>query len=98
MKVIFTRIARRELEDASAYYELQLTGLGRRFRREVKAAAERIARHPETWPVERGPIRKFLMHRFPYKLLYAIEPDHVLVVAVAHLHRRPDYWVNRQES
>ncbi len=48
MRVIFTRIARQELEDAIRYYELEYSGLGRRFKEEVKKAALRIAEYPQT--------------------------------------------------
>lgn len=43
MKVIFTRLAKQELDDASLYYEMQIQGLGTRFRTEVKKAALRIS-------------------------------------------------------
>ncbi|MDP2208100.1 MAG: type II toxin-antitoxin system RelE/ParE family toxin [Bacteroidota bacterium] len=58
----------------------------------------RIAEHPQAWSVERGDVRKCLLHKFPYKLLYSIEEDHIFVLAVAHQHRRPNYWVERNET
>ena len=72
MKIIFSRIANQELDDGVRYYELQYLGLGRRFKEEVKKAALRITEYPEAWSVERGGIRKCLLHKFPYKLLYSI--------------------------
>ena len=39
-----------------------------------------------------------ILSRFPYKLLYSVEADHLYVIAVAHLHRAPDYWVDRDPS
>ena len=98
MRVIFTRIARQELDAAVRYYELEYSGLGHRFREEVKKAALRIAEYPQAWSTERGEIRKCLLHKFPYKLLYSVEEDHILVIAVAHQHRKPDYWVGRDEA
>jgi plasmid stabilization system protein ParE len=98
MRVIFTRIARRELEDAVRYYELEYSGLGRRFKEEVRKAALRIAEYPKAWSIERGEVRKCLLHKFPYKLMYSVEEDHILVIAVAHQHRKPDYWVGRDET
>jgi len=95
MRVIFSTLAKQELEDAARYYELEQEGLGRRFRAEVKRAARRIARYPRAWSIERGDIRKCSLYKFPYKLLYSIEQDHIFIVAVAHQHRRPDYWVDR---
>lgn len=96
MRVLFSDLALRELEDAAEYLELEFEGLGSGFRAEVKSAAERIGRHPSAWSVERGEVRKCLLHRFPYKLLYSFESDHILILAVAHQHRRPDYWIDRQ--
>ncbi len=95
MKIIFSRIAKQELDEGVRYYELQYLGLGRKFKEEVKKAALRISEYPEAWSIERGGIRKCLLHKFPYKLPYSIEEDHILIVAVAHRHREPDYWVER---
>lgn len=67
MRVIFSTLAKQELEDAAYHYELELEGLGRRFRAETKKAARRIARYPRAWSVERGEIRKCSLHKFPYK-------------------------------
>jgi len=95
MKVIFSKYAKQEMDDAVRYYELAHEGLGRRFRQEVKKAAIRISEYPRAWSVERGEVRKCLLHTFPYKLLYSIEEDHILVIAIAHQHRKPDYWIER---
>jgi plasmid stabilization system protein ParE len=93
MKVLFSRLAVNELEDASDYYTLEQQGLGDSFRSEVQQAIRRILRFPLAWPVERGEVRKTFVHRFPYKILYSIEPDHLFIIAIAHQHRKPDYWV-----
>lgn len=77
MRVIFSRIARQELEDASHYYELEYSGLGRRFKEEVRRATLRIAEYPKAWSVERGEVRKCLLHKFPYKLMYSVEEDQI---------------------
>jgi plasmid stabilization system protein ParE len=98
MKVIFSKYAQQELNDAARYYELEYEGLGRRFKEEVKKAAIRISEYPKAWSVERGDVRKCLLHRFPYKLLYSIEEDHIFVIALAHQHRKPYYWIDRDEQ
>ena len=71
MRVIFTRLARQELEDAVGYYELEYSGLGRRFKEEVRKAVLRIVAYPEAWSIERGDVRRCLLHKFPYKLMYS---------------------------
>jgi len=93
MRVIFTKIAKQELEDAVHYYELEYSGFGNKFKEEVRKAALRIAAYPQAWHKESGDIRKCILHKFPYKLMYSMEEDHILVIAVAHQHRRPYYWV-----
>lgn len=98
MKVIFSEFAKRELEDAVLYYELEYRGLGSKFRKEVKKAALRISEYPKAWSIERGDIRRCLLHKFPYKLLYSIEKEHVFIIVVAHQHRRPYYWVDREDN
>jgi len=98
MKVIFSTYARLELEDAVHFYELEYEGLGQQLKAEVRKAVLRIAEYPEAWSIDRGDIRKCLLHKFPYKLLYSIENDHVFIIAVAHLHRKPDYWIDRENT
>jgi plasmid stabilization system protein ParE len=94
MKIIFSKFAVQELNEATLYYEVEFKGLGQEFRHEVRKASKRISEYPEAWPVERGEIRKCILHKFPYKLLYSLEQDHILIIAIAHQHRKPDYWIN----
>jgi plasmid stabilization system protein ParE len=98
MRVVFTRYARLELRDATVFYELELPGLGRQFKEEVKKAILRVVAYPEAWSIERNEVRKCILHRFPYKILYSVEEDHILIIAIAHQHRKPDYWIDRKET
>ena len=98
MHVIFTKLAIQEMNDAVQYYEFEYSGLGQRFKEEIRKAALRIAEYPHAFSIERGDVRKCLLHRFKYKLLYSIEKDHILIIAVAHQHRKPDYWVGREQK
>jgi plasmid stabilization system protein ParE len=95
MKIVFSKFAKLELEDAIAYYELEHSGLGFKFKEEVQKNIERIIKFPQASSIERGEIRKSLFHKFPYKILYSIESDHIIIIALAHQHRKPDYWIER---
>jgi hypothetical protein len=69
--------------------------LGDAFLIEVLSAADRIAQLPQAWhPLGEG-LRRCRLSRFPYGLIYAVENGDLLVLAVAHLHRRPEYWRDR---
>lgn len=98
MRVVFAQEAQLEFEEAERYYRLQLPGLEHQLREEVRGALQRLRTWPLAFPVERGDIRRVLLRRFPYKLMYSIETDHLYILAVAHQHRKPSYWYGRTQS
>jgi len=86
--------------DPRAEEEARAAVLWYRERSERAAAAfesaiERIGESPVTYPVADGELRRLLLDRFPYGILYAIGTSSVRVIAVAHLHRKPGYWRGR---
>ena len=95
MTVRFLEIAEVELDQAIHWYTAQAPGLGDAFLIEVLSAADRIARYPDAWPPLSEAVRRCRLSRFPYGLIYTIDKGDALVLAVAHLHRRPDYWRDR---
>jgi hypothetical protein len=62
MKVVFSRFAVQEFQDSIAFYEIERPGLGGRFKEEIKQALRRILDFPEAWSVDRGDVRKCLLH------------------------------------
>ncbi len=92
MTVRFLEIARVELREAAQYYEAQRRGLGAEFRDEIRLTLERIKHFPDAWQTLSENTRRCQTRRFPYGVIYRVEPDGILVVAIAHLHRRPGYW------
>jgi plasmid stabilization system protein ParE len=93
--VRFLHPAELEMLDAARYYELQAPGLGEDFLNKIEQAVKDISEDPEKWPIIHIQIRRRLIHRFPYALLYRIDPDEVLIIATMHLHRHPEYWIGR---
>jgi len=95
MNVLFDKLARLEIDDAIEFYELEVPGLGKRFQKEVKQGIRRICEYPNAWTREKGDVRKYLLHKFPHKILYSIEEGYIYIIAIAHGHRRPNYWIDR---
>lgn len=95
MKITFHPDAEAELNEAIRYYEEIETGLGFDLAIEVQSTVERIALFADAWPVIENNIRRSLVRRFPYGVLYSKENDSIHVLAVMHLHREPEYWKNR---
>ena len=87
--------AETELREAVLYYEEQQGGLGGEFIREVRTALQIIQRAPEMWPARARGMRRYLVARFPFLVHYRIESERILVVAIAHGHRKPGYWTDR---
>lgn len=94
--VIFTPSARVELSDAQDWYENEAPGWGRRFRAAVDAVVQRMEANPRQFPVTYKHVRRALLRRFPYALLFVIENDETLtVIACFHGSRNPLQWQRR---
>ena len=91
----FLKPAQIELEEEVKYYNEERTGLGYEFATEVAATISRILRYPEAWTKLSKRTRRCRTKRFPYGVIYQIRGDRILVVAVAHLRRKPLYWRDR---
>jgi hypothetical protein len=93
--VSFLPDAEEEMIEAARYYESECERLGNDFLVEVHRAIESIQSYPASAPVIRSNIRRRLLNRFPFGLLSTIENNHVLILAVMPLRRRPGYWKER---
>ena len=96
MKVELHAEALAELQSASAYYESRQAGLGARFLDMIDEALERITQDPLAWSPIDEDVRRCLVRVFPFGILYTIESECILVLAVTHLAREPGYWATRQ--
>lgn len=84
-----------EFFKAINHYEGCEGGLGYDFSIEVYSAIQNILEYPEAWPILDDEIRRCQTNRFPYGILYSIEKNEIFILAVMHLHRKPDYWKHR---
>lgn len=95
MKLLVDPEALVEVRNAAAFYEGSQSGLGKAFLAEVEEATKEIVRHPLMWRRIRGRFRRYLIPRFPYALIYAVQGNTIYVAAVMHLRRKPGYWATR---
>ncbi|PWU02831.1 MAG: type II toxin-antitoxin system RelE/ParE family toxin [Terriglobia bacterium] len=87
--------AEQELLSEIGYLEQRAPGIGRRFFMEVRRAENFIAKFPEAAEEILPSVRKRPLRKFQYSLIYTIQPSTLLILAVAHHRRRPNYWVGR---
>ena len=95
MKINFLEVAQMELDETIEYYNYEVPGLGDAFLTEVLNALDRIGEFPEAWQPSSKRTRRCQTRRFPYGVIYQIREQEILIVAIANLHRKPDYWKER---
>jgi uncharacterized secreted protein with C-terminal beta-propeller domain len=93
--VFFHQAAKEELFSARDYYDDLVFGLGKSFILEIEKTINIIKRNPLAYPVIKQNIRKAVIMKFPYSLLYIIEGDKIYLLAIMHQKRKPLYWKNR---
>jgi hypothetical protein len=94
VRVRFLAEAEGELDSTVAYYNSQLSGLGAEFATEVSNSVARIEEYPKAWQLLGSRVRRYRLSRFPYGLVYIELESEIVILAVMHLHRRPDYWAH----
>ena len=79
------------------WYEAERSGLGVEFFKAVRNTLALISEHEEAGAtVGRDPrTRRLLIARFPYQVVYRLTPTDTVILAFAHLRRRPEYWRER---
>ena len=98
MKLRVSRAAEADLAEAAACYDQQFGGLGARLLDDVEATLQRIASFPDAWQPLSENTRRCRLQRFPYGVIYRVQGDELLVLAVAHLHREPGHWRERDNA
>src|SRR5688572_13325116 len=84
-----------EFHQAASYYDECSSGLGGRFVGCVEKGIQQICEDPERWRVLEQDVRRYLVYVFPFAILYTIETEYVLIIAVMHCSREPGYWRKR---
>ena len=84
--------AEAELDEAAAWYSERSRGLGAEFVRVIDAAFSAIERSPQQFPAVYGHVRRAVIRRFPYAILFTASEDEIVVLAVFHSRRDPKHW------
>ncbi len=95
MTPLFHPAARLEYRESILFYEAARPGLGAEFTHEIEAAVAKICDAPLQHRAISPRLRRYLVRRFPFAVLYAIENDVVLIMAIMHGSRKPGYWQQR---
>jgi plasmid stabilization system protein ParE len=94
-RVIVRPEAEDDLKEAYSWYEEKRIGLGYDFLLQVDAGLNFIGRNPNIHPIEYKGTRKHLVKRFPYKIIYLVEKEKIIVLAVIH-NKRSSVLIRRR--
>lgn len=92
LNIEISKLAYNEIEESKEYYNIQKDGLGFDFKGDVFTAVNNIATYPNLYPIMSNNIRRCLLHRFPFSIFYTQKQNTVLILSVAHQHRKPRHW------
>ncbi len=95
MKFFFHPDAEIELNEHIDYYEKLQNGLGYRFANEIYKTIYRVTEYPLAWQILSDDIRRALTHNFPFGVIYYIKDDVIVILAIMHLRKEANYWINR---
>ena len=92
----FLAEAKEDVNEAVLFYEGRTAGLGTRFRSEFESICAAIVRQPLLWRKRRGGYHRVNLPGFPYYVAYIIRGELLLITAVGHASRHPEYWKRRR--
>jgi hypothetical protein len=98
LKLRIHRLAVDEIDHEIDYYESCSAGLGVELEDEIDAVLETILQFPYAalhWK-DRRDRRVAVLNRFPFTLVYQLKADEIVVLALAHMSRKPGYWSRRR--
>lgn len=95
LSVVFHPDAVEEAQAARQWYVTRSQSAADSFLAELDFGIQSVSLAPERWPLFVHGTRRYLLHRFPFQLIYRVANDRIEVVAVAHGRRRPGYWRSR---
>ena len=95
MTIKFTKLAKIEFDTTIAYYENESTGLGERFKSEIRTSIDLILEFPTLYPIVSNDIRKCVTHTFPYTIFYTHRKETIYIYAIANHHQKPSHYTSR---
>ena len=91
-RVVIEPQAEAEARNSFLWYLDRSPTAAQGFQDAIDEAVDSLAEAPYRWPEVEPGIRRRLVSRFPYSLLYSVEEDTVTIVAVMHNKRHPSSW------
>ena len=84
-----------DIKGSYLWYEDKLQGLGTRFLNELEDGYTAIQNFPDTWANFQYGFKRYILNKFPFSILYKVIEEKIVILAIMHNSRKPNYWINR---
>jgi len=95
-QIIVQPEAEKDLRDTFSWYESHKPGLGYDFKLCIEEVLSRLTRTPNIYPTVYKQVKRAFIKRFPFGIFYVVEEKRVVILAVLHARRDPEYWKKRK--
>lgn len=96
MRYVFHPEALTEYTEAVKYYSEHRVEVAQAFITAIEDTVYRIKESPTRYVAVDDEVRRCMARKFPYGILYTIEQDYILILAIMHCSREPGYWKSRR--
>jgi toxin ParE1/3/4 len=96
MRYVFHPEALTEYSEAVQYYTEQQVEVAQAFINAIEDTIYRVREAPDRYGAIDDDVRRCMSRRFPYGILYTVELDYIIILAVMHCSREPGYWKSRR--
>jgi len=86
-----------EMIDSALFYETQQNNLGKRFLSNIQDSLKNIQINPCLYPIIYLDIRRCITKTFPFNVLFRINSENIVIVAIMHHSKNPNYWKYRSQ-
>jgi toxin ParE1/3/4 len=91
----FHPLASKDYDKSINFYLRISNDLAKFFIEELESSIQKILLRPRSYPVIDLEIRRCLLNKFPYSILFSFEPGEIYILAIIHNSRKPNLWKTR---
>jgi plasmid stabilization system protein ParE len=84
-----------EIKGSYDWYESKVVGLGNKFLEELESGYLSIQTFPNMWANFQYGFKRYLLVNFPFSILYKVTTEQIIIIAIMHNSRKPNYWIDR---
>ncbi|WP_158855837.1 type II toxin-antitoxin system RelE/ParE family toxin [Lunatibacter salilacus] len=98
MRLEFSEEARLDIQETIDWYDSRKMGLGKEFLLSLDETINNLQNNPFQYPYQHNEVRRILLKRFPYQVMFVVANQNIGVLGVIHTSRNPTIWKKRAKG